>query len=559
MFISACGLKKNIPPENKGISAVDYPYIEKFHKGLRLKTSGHIDEAVEQFEGCLAMRDDDDAVYYALSQLMLMQENFQKSTEYIIRAAEIDPNNTWYIQELAYMYYENKDFENAVKNFKKLVEIEPRNVDWQYGYASALQQTGDIETAIEALNKTEDQVGINPELSIQKYELYLKIKDEASALKEIEKARKVFPKDLQLLATLVDHYYNKGEENKAVTLLEELVEADPTNGRAYLALADIYRRQNNKAKSYAALKQAFLGEGVELDTKMQILISLQEISYKIEPELLELAKIVVETYPAEARAHSILGDYYLKLGDEDKALKSYQEALKYDKSKYPIWNQVLIMEYQHADYKSLYTHSTECLTLFPTITTVYLLKGVSANQLKKYEEALDALSVGSELIIDDRPLKAEFYGQMGEAYFGMKANEKGKESYKKALELDPGSLLLKSNFAYRLAMLKIDLQLAEYLAQQAIDGASSQSQFIDVYGFVLFQKGEYKGALSSFKAAYELNKEDKLIVEHLGDAYFMTGSTDDAVKYWEEAKALSSVNKSLERKIRDKKYYEPEF
>ena len=91
---------------------------------------------------CLSIRQDDDAVYYALSQLELMRENKDASANYILKAAEIDSKNTWYIQELAYMYYDQGDLEKSIQNFKKLVDLEPRNLDWQYGYAGVLQESG---------------------------------------------------------------------------------------------------------------------------------------------------------------------------------------------------------------------------------------------------------------------------------------------------------------------------------------------------------------------------------------------------------------------------------
>ncbi len=560
LLVAACGTPKSATQANQSsgkVSATDYPYIEKFHEGLRLKAKGRMDEAIQKFEECLLIRQDDDAVYYALSQLSLLQGDTEKSAEYILKAAEIDPGNTWYIQELAYMYYEQKNFDKSVENFKILVDIEPRNVDWQYGYAGALQEAGDYPGAIEALNKTEDQVGVNPELSIQKYALYMQIKETDKALEEIDIARKVYPESLQLLATLVDHYFQSGDEEKAISMLEELVANDPNNGRAHLALADVYRQKGDQQKSYAALKKAFLGEGVNLDTKMNVLLSIQESSFKIDPQVYELVDILVDSYPNDAKAYSIKGDYMLRAEKEEEALAAYTKALEFDKTKYPIWNQVLIMEYQSGDFETLYDHSKECLELFPTITTVYLLNGVSANQLQKHDEALDVLSVGRELVINDKPMEAEFFGQMGEAHFGLKDYSEGKKAYQKAIELDPQSMLLKSNFAYRLALAKIDLELAESLAKQAVNTAPGQSQFKDTYGWVLFQKGNYNQALELFKEAFGLNNQDVLVLDHLGDAHFKLGDVEEAISWWKKAKDMGSRNKNLDKKIADRQFYEP--
>lgn len=557
--ITACGVKKNVSPAEQGFGEKDFAYIERFHQGVRYKTTGRITEAIESFHGCLLIKQDDDAVYFALSQLELMRGDLAKSSEYILKAAEIDPDNTWYSQELAYMYYEQKNFEKSIIYFKKLVDLEPRNVDWQYAYAGVLQEAGKNEQSIEILNKMEDLVGINPELSIQKYEMYMKIRNEEKALAEIERARETYPKELSLLATLVDHYYRAGEEDKANNLLEELVKADPNNGRAHLVLSDIYRGKGEDAKAWQALKSAFTGEGVDLETKLKVLMRIQETSAKIDPEALELVDIFVASYPNDAKAYSVKGDFLLQVNREAEALEAYQQALKFDNSKYPIWNQVLIMEYQAANYEDLYRDSKECLTLFPTMTTVYLLQGVSAIQLKKFDEAIDVLSAGRVLIVNDRSLEAEFYAQTGEAHFGLREYTAGKEAYSKAMELDPFSNLVRINYAYNLAMANMDLELAESLADQANTAAPNQAQFMDVLGVVYFRQGKIDRALTQFQGAMAINQSDALIADHLGDAHSKMGNTEEALKWWQKAKDLGSKNRQLDKKLLDKKYYDPTY
>lgn len=558
LLLASCGTKKELT-DDKGFGAKDFAYIEKFHEGVRLKTKGRVDEAIQRFEGCLAIRQDDDAVYFALSQLELMRGDLNKSSDYILKAAELDPENTWYVQELAYMYYEQKNLEKSLENFKKLVEIEPRNVDWQYAYSGVLQEAGKNEAAISVLNKLEDLVGVNPELSIQKYELYMKMRNSEKALVEINRARETYPKELSLLATLVDHYFRAGQEQKALGLLEELVEADPLNGRAWLALADVYRASGREAESWDALKKAFLGEGVDLDTKMQILMRIQEKSVTIPVEAFELAEILVNSHPTDAKAYSIQGDFYLYSDRTMDALKAYRKALQYDNTKYPIWNQVLVMEYQAGEYESLYAHSKECLSLFPAMPTVYLLNGVGAIQMKKYDEALDVLAAGRALVVKDRAMEAEFYAQTGDAHFGLKDYSSGKENYERAIELDPYNNLTRVNFAYNLAMANKELDLAESLAKKASETTPNQAQIMDVLGFIYFRKGNYSEALKLLQQAVDLNPKDALIADHLGDAHALSGDISQAVTWWTKAKDLGGMNKQLDRKIEEKKYHEPQF
>ncbi|NRA13417.1 MAG: tetratricopeptide repeat protein [Crocinitomicaceae bacterium] len=556
-LITACGTKKELTESQPTISKADHPYIQSFHEGLRFKTKGRIEEAIAKFEFCLTVRTDDDAVYYALSKLELQRDNPDKSAEYILKAAEIDPVNTWYIQELAYMYFEREDYPNSVTNFKKLVEIEPKSIDWLYGYAEALVRNDQEKDAIEILNQAEDQAGKHPQFSLQRFQLYMDMEDMESAEDELKQARISFPTDVNIIANLVDFYFKTNREEKGIAMLKELVIADPENGKAHLALADFYQQKGDMPKAYVELRAAFSSTKLDVDTKAKLMIRVHEVEFNIDPEMYELLDILIEVHPEEAIVYSIQGDYRLTAKDETGALEAYKKALSFNKDKYPIWNQVMIMEYQAGQYEELYAHSTECLELFPTMTTVYLLNGLSANQIKKYDEAIETLSYGIEVVLNDKELQAEFRGQIGEAYFGKKKYSAGIDNYKQAIALDPQSTLIKNNFAIQLADSKQELDLAQSLSTQVTVDSPNNAIYQDTYGWVLFQKGEFKKANEKFELALESDSEDAMINEHMGDVLFKLGKVEDALKYWEIAKTLGSTNSVLKSKITEKKYYDP--
>lgn len=556
VLLTSCGTLKK-PKESVTFSKADHPYIEKFHEGVRLKQRGQLKEAITLFESCLVSNPNDDAVHYALSQLYLETKQLNKSMESIQKAAKIDPKNPWYIEELAYMYYQQKNFVEAAKNFQKLVEKEPRNTEWLFSYAECLMRSKDEAGAIKALDKLEDQMGVNPELSIEKFRLYRQLKQDEKALNEINKGLKVYPKDPQLLANLVDYYFEKKQQNKAYDYLILLAEADPDNGNAQMALAQYYDQIGDRKLSFEALKKGFQSDDIALDQKMKILLSIYETQPNVDADMMELNTILVNKYPTEAKVYAMRGDFYLKNKQDQEALNDFSTALKYDVSRFAIWDQVLIMHYQNRDFETLYTESKKCLELFPTMVNVYLLHGISANQTKRYQEALDAIDLGQDLIVNDDKLKAEFYAQKGEAYFGLKQYSEAKDSYNVALKLVPNQITTLNNFAYYLALSKLDLDEAEKMIRVVLEKAPGESRYLDTYGWILFQKGNYEEAKKIFENAFQIRSTDKLINEHLGDVYFKLGKITEAVQYWIKAKELGATNKVLNKKIDTKTYYEP--
>lgn len=564
LVISSCGSKKAAQPEvtkkTKKQEAVhsqaEFPYIEAFHNGMRYKIKGDVDAAIDAFTKCLSIKQDDDAVYYALSELYSTKKDFVNAIEMGQKAHTIDPKNIWYTEALAGMNYEIEKFKEATPYFKKLVDYEPQNLSWLYGYGDCLMRTGQIDEAINVLNKAEDVMGKNPSISLEKYNLYMSLKKDKEAVAELESILKEYPQEPQVIATLVDHYFKQGNIDKGVDFLQKLVEADPSNGRAHLALGEIYRQKGSTDKAFVEFKQAFQSQDVDGNAKMNLLISFQNTSLETKTETGELIDLMVLAHPNDARSYSVKGDYLMAKYDEDNALINYRKALEFEKKQFPIWNQVMILEYQNGMWDELYVDSKECLNYFTTMPIVYLLNGVSSIQKKKIDEAVDALNIGKSLIVKDYKMEAEFLGQLGEANFVAKQYDSAKEYYKQAIALDPESNLLKNNFAYRLANAKIDLELAISLINQAVTKSPNQSNYYDTRGWVYFNQGKYEEALADFTKAYEMDESQASYVEHIGDAYSKMNRKEKAIEFWKIAKSLDSKSKTIDKKIATGSYHE---
>jgi tetratricopeptide (TPR) repeat protein len=271
----------------------------------------------------------------------------------------------------------------------------------------------------------------------------------------------------------------------------------------------------------------------------------------------DLVNYIIDVFPENAKSYTFKGDFLQRIDKKSEALLAYKKALIYDKSKYLIWQEVLLLDYELKNFTDLYTDANSCLELFPTVANVYLMAGLASNQLKKYDEAIELVTNGMDFVKASDPILAEFYGQLGEAYFGKKEIGKARDNYEAALDLDPKNIILKNNFAYRLAFYKTDLSLATRLVNEVV-GLNSSSKYKDTQGYVFFQDGKYAEALVIFTAIYT-EQADNMLTEHLGDAYFKTGDKKNALKYWKKAVDLGSKNKVLNDKIEKIEYYEPQY
>jgi thiol-disulfide isomerase/thioredoxin/Tfp pilus assembly protein PilF len=125
------------------------------------------------------------------------------------------------------------------------------------------------------------------------------------------------------------------------------------------------------------------------------------------------------------------------------------------------------------------------------------------------------------------------------------------QAFKSALEIDPVDHNLLNNLAYELARNKTDLDSAEAYSKRSIelskeafktkpwdktkerwDKEKNQTigNYLDTYGWVFYQKGQYSKALKQLTEAFSLIPEPT-IEYHLGMAYYKDGQLDSAVTH----------------------------
>ena len=537
----------------------DAAYIRSFHEGVRLKLNGQNQEAIDKFNACLLIDQKDDAAHFALAQIYLNQENLDQAAVHTLKASELDPKNEHYQSELAFMYVELKRFQEATSVFEKLLKKAPNNQSYYAGAAECYAKMGDAKKGLDLLSRMENNLGANPGISIEKFKLLVSLHRDEEAIQVLKDAKKKFTGEPMIIANLVDYYMQSKRFQEGFDLLKELVAVDPNNGMALLMLGDMQMQSGDTKNGLQNLKAAIKSDGPSIDQKMNILMALQGQEV-MDPDMESLVLYMRTKYPKQAKAHSITGDYYFKVNQIVEALAAYKAAVRCDPNVYPIWNQILLLEYQFQQFDSLAVDAEKCSSFFPTQALPYFLQGTALNQQRKFEQALSILQTGFDYIVKDADLQAECQGQIGEAEFGLNHTKEGIAAYEKALKLSVKNTFVKNNYAYQLAFHELDLEKAIQIIDEALKELPNEGRYLDTKGLILFQQGKYAEAKSYFERACGAKEStDKTCVEHLGDVQFKLGKVDEAIVYWLRAKELGSANKTLNEKITQKKYAKPVY
>jgi len=358
-----------------------------------------------------------------------------------------------------------------------------------------------------------------------------------------------------------EFYLTINKKEKALKMFEKVMELDPLNPIIHLALANYYQELGDNTKSYEYLKMAFKNPEVEMDNKIKIMLSYYDLSAtrpERKKEADELMEILLQVHPNEPKAWSIKGDFLLRDGKTEDAIVAFEKVLEFQTDKYPVWNELLILYNEKADYEKLESQSTKALELFPSMPVFYYYNGW-ANYIKgNYSKALESYVTGKDLVIGDPEMKVEFLIGIAEVYTEQKKLTDAESYYQSAFNIQSNSVNVLTSYAYYLCNTKKDMAKAADLTNQALKIEPNSYKVWDVLAWIHFKSTNTAEALNSIKTSIQ-NGGDKnaQVLEHYGDILFVSGQTVEALEQWNKAKkANGKYSNMLDTKIQQQKLVE---
>lgn len=159
--------------------------------------------------------------------------------------------------------------------------------------------------------------------------------------------------------------------------------------------------------------------------------------------------------------------------------------------------------------------------------------------------------------------------ELSQVYNTAGDHEKSDEQLRVILEADPDDVTANNNLGYQWAERGINLAEAERLIRKAVEldrhqrgrgsnlsaGADqATAAYVDSLGWVLFRKGDLKGARAELEKASTLpdGSDDPVVWDHLADVLFRSGEKGGAATAWRKALELFDAG----TRPRDERYQE---
>ena len=529
-------------------------YNELFFEAEKQKSLGNMEEAREIYLQLHKMDGTNPTVSYELARIFAQQTNKEEAVYYGELAVEGDPRNEWYLLLLSKIYAGFDMPAQQVDLLKDLVALDTNNPDYHYELAMAHLRNGEPREAIAQLDALEKVIGINEVISDQKKSIYLELGELQNAAIELERLIEAFPRNLNYYGSLAQLYRANGLDEEAFVIYGEMLKIDPEDPRVHLDLANYYKDYDQYDSSLYHLTIAVESPELEIDQKVPVLLSLFDMSRtdtNLRKTAYNMLETVVEQHSNDPKAHALYGDFLSRDGRDLEALSAYKKAVQLEGgNKFQIWEQILLIEVQNQMFDSLLIDAPQVVELFPNQPVPYLFAGIAYFVNEDAYEAVGYLEDGLNYVLGNARLKEQFYSQLASAYHELGEHEKSDNYFEKTLAINRNNPNALNNYAYYLSVRSKDLDKALQMSILSNQLAGKNGTFLDTWAWILYQQEKYAEALEKIEEALEAGADDSPeVLEHYADILLKNGRNEEAKEQYQKALKLGGDKKQIQKKI----------
>lgn len=530
-----------------------------------------------------------DPRFFSLAGEVHLQNGDAKTAEeYFSKALKADPNSVSARTALAVTQLRTGQSDSALSELKNIADTD-KGAAADMALISALLRRKDFDQALIAVGKLEAKQPDKPYAANLRGRIQMARKDTQAARKSFERALAIDPAFFAATASLsaLDMFEKKPAEAKR--RFESLLETDPKNGQALLALANLTDLQgSSKAEVASLLKRAVEANPAEVAPRLQLMKVL--VASNDLKSAQAAAQSAVQALPENAEMLSALGRIQQLSGELSQAKASYQKLiLMQPNSPQPLIRlaevQTVEKNYAAAEEslrKALIIKSDEIdaqaglIVVFlknqkhslalevarsvqrqrPNQSVGFLMEGDIAQTQNKWDEALNsyrsalkrdpgaaisAIKLHSALVISgrkvesksfsdswlkDHPGNVAMHSHLGDLAIQEKDYSSAENNYSSALKAAPENPLVLNNLAWVLG--KNKNQNALLYAEKANTLAPNQPNIMDTLAGLLAEKGETTRAIQLLTRALEIQPSNADIRLNLAKIYIQAGNKSEA-------------------------------
>ena len=560
----ACG--KTALKEQKSVPSVDYNTAQKvkyfYAESVTQLQKGNYDAAFDLLKHCIELNPYAAEAYYGLTPLYAEMGMDTLALENMEKAVSLRPDNVTYQERLAQTYLGTKQWDKAINTYERIMSYSPTRTDVLGILIQLYGQNKDYDNIIRCLDRVENIEGASEQTALSKMHIYSLKGEKDKELQVLEDLVKKHPNDMNYRVMKGNWLIQNGMHEEAFEEYQFALRQDPKHVAARLSLLDYYRTLDKD--SLANTLQEDILESPEIPTNDKVMLVRKVVAENEQngadsTQVLDLFNRVLSKPQHSADMTAMYAAYLqMKNFPQDSINTVYYQALKIEPDNASVRLALIQSLWKEQNFDEIIRLSKEATQYNPDEMAFYYFLGVCYFQKGNNDASLDALRRGVSQINSksNKEFVSDFYAIMGDIL-----HEKGKSTeayaaYDSCLQWKPDNISCLNNYAYFLSEEDKDLDKAELMSKKTIDEEPENPTYLDTYAWILFKQQHYEEAQKYIDKVLELSPSpDATLLEHAGDIYSKTGNTKEAVAFWKKALEGKSKNaKLIRKKIKQRKY-----
>ena len=534
----------------------DYFFLE----AMRLKEKKDYASAFGLLQHCLDIHPNAASALYEVSQYYMFLRQVPQGQEALEKAVASAPDNYWYSQGLASLYQQQNELDKAITLLEQMAVRFPGKQDPLFNLLDLYGRQEKYDEVISTLNRLEKHMGKNEQLSMEKFRIYLQMKDDKKAFQEIESLVQEYPMDMRYQVILGDVYLQNGKKQEAYDVYQKVLAAEPDNPMAIFSMASYYKQTGQEGLYQQQLDTLLLNKKVTPDTKVNVMRQMiveNEQADKDSTQIIALFDRIMKQEQDDPQIPMLYAQYLLSKNMEAESVPVLEQVVDLDPTNKAARMMLVGTAVRKEDYKQIIKVCEPGIEATPDALEFYYYLAIAYNQAEQPDSVVSICKRALEHTTADskKEVVSDFYSILGDMYHTQKQMKEAYAAYDSALVYNPSNIGALNNYAYYLSVERRDLDKAEEMSYKTVKAEPNNATYLDTYAWILFEKGNYAEARIYIDNAMKSDDEKSdVIVEHCGDIYYMTGDVDGALSYWKKALEMGSESKTLKQKIAKKKY-----
>ena len=234
----------------------------------------------------------------------------------------------------------------------------------------------------------------------------------------------------------------------------------------------------------------------KINPKQEIRKALKHCENSQFSDAIVILQTVLEKYPNQIEALTILGNVYLHQKDIDLGIKYLERSLSINPQQNNALNDIGYGYYELKDYQKAISYFEKAIALNPN---------------------------------DFNP-----YFNMGRSFAGINEHLKAISFYEIAIKLNSNSSVIKKDIAISLAK-KGEFKKAIFYLNEAIKIDKNSHQLYTLFGEILCVMKDYKGSIIAFQKSLELNPNNPFAMTYIGNNLRLLNKHDEAIEILEKS------------------------